>query len=480
MLSEKTAPDFSCTWITAGSQSGKMTLVVQTSCHFACLAALLAPALWNGYALIFYDTAGYAETVLMQRLVPGRSLFYGLFLWLSSLGWWSFWSTVVVQAAITLWLLHLLLRCLRLPSGACALLLAVVAITGLTGIAWYTSQLMPDIFIPQVVLALWLLGFYWSRLRGLERTGLMLISLTGVLAHMSCLALAMGLTVITMLARLLPRRWDLEVRWLPSLGIVLLALLIMPLSHFALTGKAGFTPGGSSFLFGRLVQDGVIKRYLAEHCPGEGGRLCALQDRLPTTADDFLWTGQSPFQDLGGFQEAGPELARLTMAAMRAYPGMTLWTTIRSTVQQLVTVATGDALEEAHYDARAFFITFTPHIAGPFREARQQQDGLSQSLFDRLNLIHVPVALAAVCGLLPLAIWSARRRRYDLAALALFVLVALVGNAFICGALSNPHDRYQSRMVWLAPLVFGMAVAICWREQHPIDPSEGILPCKHT
>ena len=476
MFSEKTAPGFPCAWIASGFRSGKTTLVVQTLSLLACLAALLAPALWNGYALIFYDTAGYAETVMMQRLVPGRSLFYGLFLWLSSLGWWSFWSTVAVQAAATLWLFHLLLRCLGLPSGACALLLTVVATTGLTGIAWYTSQLMPDIFIPQVVLALWLLGFHWSRLRGQERAGLVLISLMGVLAHMSCLALAMGLAMITVLARWLPRRWGLEAHWLPSLGIVLLALIIMPLSHLALTGKAGFTPGGSSFLFGRLVQDGVIKRYLAEHCPREGGRLCALQNRLPTTADDFLWTGQSPFQDLGGFREAGTELARLTMAAVRAYPGMTLWTTVRSTVQQLVTVATGDALEEGHYDARAFFIAFTPDIAGPFREARQQQDALSQSLFDRLNLIHVPIALAAVSGLLPLAIWSMRRRRYDLAVLALFVLVALVGNAFICGALSNPHDRYQSRMVWLAPLVLGVAVAAFRRKQHSMDHYAGVLP----
>jgi hypothetical protein len=32
----------------------------------------------------------------------------------------------------------------------------------------------------------------------------------------------------------------------------------------------------------------------------------------------------------------------------------------------------------------------------------------------------------------------------------------LVGNGIICGALSNPHDRYQSRLVPVAPL----AVAI--------------------
>jgi hypothetical protein len=57
--------------------------------------------------------------------------------------------------------------------------------------------------------------------------------------------------------------------------------------------------------------------------------------------------------------------------------------------------------------------------------------------------------------------WGLRSGRHDLAAAALFVFIALLGNAFICGALSNPHDRYQGRLAWLAPLVVGMAT-VCW------------------
>jgi hypothetical protein len=53
---------------------------------------------------------------------------------------------------------------------------------------------------------------------------------------------------------------------------------------------------------------------------------------------------------------------------------------------------------------------------------------------------------------LALLSWRLARRESDLAVLAAFILIALVGNAFICGALSNPHDRYQSRIVWLAVL----------------------------
>lgn len=109
--------------------------------------------------------------------------------------------------------------------------------------------------------------------------------------------------------------------------------------------------------------------------------------------------------------------------------------------------------------------------ARPLFEARQQNGQLTRQLFDRFNLVHVPVALLSVLGLLPAAIWSWRNGRPDLAALALFVFLALLGNAFICGALSNPHDRYQSRLVWLAPLVAGMIIVAC-RER----PRGGFAP----
>ncbi len=41
----------------------------------------------------------------------------------------------------------------------------------------------------------------------------------------------------------------------------------------------------------------------------------------------------------------------------------------------------------------------------------------------------------------------------DLGILAGTATAALLANAFVCGVLSNPHDRYGARLVWIAPLV---------------------------
>ena len=69
------------------------------------------------------------------------------------------------------------------------------------------------------------------------------------------------------------------------------------------------------------------------------------------------------------------------------------------------------------------------------------------------------LSLAALGIMLAAALWM--RRRDDMLYLPAFILAALLGNAFICGVLSNPHDRYQSRLMWTASLA-AMLLAIGW------------------
>jgi hypothetical protein len=38
------------------------------------------------------------------------------------------------------------------------------------------------------------------------------------------------------------------------------------------------------------------------------------------------------------------------------------------------------------------------------------------------------------------------------------IFVALLGNAAICSVISSSNDRYQARLVWLAPLAAGLTL----------------------
>jgi hypothetical protein len=90
------------------------------------------------------------------------------------------------------------------------------------------------------------------------------------------------------------------------------------------------------------------------------------------------------------------------------------------------------------------------------RAARQQNWDID---FDYINWLHVPVALASMLGLVVLLGRALASRRLDgLTLLATTVTLALLGNAFICGVISGPHDRYGARMVWLATFVMLMGL----------------------
>ena len=65
-------------------------------------------------------------------------------------------------------------------------------------------------------------------------------------------------------------------------------------------------------------------------------------------------------------------------------------------------------------------------------------------------------AMAVTQGVLLVAVLALAARRREFARvgeLAAVVALAILANAAVCGALSNPNDRYGARMVWLATLV---------------------------
>ena len=72
--------------------------------------------------------------------------------------------------------------------------------------------------------------------------------------------------------------------------------------------------------------------------------------------------------------------------------------------------------------------------------------------------------------LLPIMVLGARRPSFaELGRLAATVALALLANAFVCGVLANPHDRYGARLAWMAPLLVLLAVwQMCGQRQKAI------------
>lgn len=429
------------------------------------LLALLAPALWNGYPITFHDTGGFISRIYETEPGFGRATPYGLFL--DGLYWHlSFWPAIVVQSLMVIGLVAETGRALlgfhggRLAvfTGGATLLLAAI-----TGISWYTAQLLPDLAAATAVLALFLL------IEGREGRGIAgnillgLVVILGAASHTGTVALLLGLVLYKALliagARLHAplRHWSRRTAWRLGAGGLALALgvLAVPLSNQALYGQFRFTPGGDIFLFGRLVQDGIASRFLADHCPDPAFKLCDHQAELyepdgsQRNNDSFLWWGGSPLYKIGGWEAAGPELAEITRRSLVEYPGLHLAAAWRAFVEQLGLLATGDGLNETHWHTQWIFEQYMPQEVPDFMAARQREKTFP---FEELNLVHVPVGFIAFAALPFLAFFCFRRGRAGAGRFAALVFVTLVGNAFICGVLSNPHDRYENRLIWLAVL----------------------------
>ena len=243
--------------------------------------------------------------------------------------------------------------------------------------------------------------------------------------------------------------------WRGLLALALGTALVFA-ADYVVAKRLAWTPGGFALSFGRMLQDGIVTKYLDEHCPDATLRLCAYKDELPNDADVWFW-GSPLFDRLGRFAGLGAEMETIAIKSVLAYPGLQAKTAAVATGKQLIDVRSGEGVVNEIWHTYAIVERYAPQLGPAMRAARQQSGEIG---FAAINRLHYPLALIAM-ALLPLILLLAWRRMLppDIGELAATVTLALLANAFVCGALSNPHDRYGARMVWLAGLAVALAIA---------------------
>src|SRR5262245_4167667 len=409
---------------------------------------LLAPALWNGFPLLQFDTGGYFARWHEGKLEESRSTVYGAFL--QFLSWPNFWPVVVAQTLFTVWILSLLLRSHGLDSRARVLPITVAALSILTALPWLTSQLITDILSGLAVLALYLVVTRGDTFRAWERAALMAFIAFAVATHNATLAVLMLLVAAGIVFALFHRKLvPLAGVRRGALALVLGAALLVT-TNYAVARRLAWTPGGIALLFGRMLNEGIAQRFLAEHCPDPRFKLCDHQSELPNDADKFFW-GESVFDRLGRFKGMNVEMATIVLESLADYPGEQIKGAAIATGRQLVMVNTGYGVNTEVWHTYGMIGNYAPQMEPAMNAAHQQQHDLN---FAAMNRVHVPIAYLAMLLLIAVIVLAARHERLArVRPLAVTVALALLANAFVCGALSNPHDRYGARIVWLAVLV---------------------------
>jgi hypothetical protein len=407
---------------------------------------LLWPAFWNGYPLLQSDTGGYLARWYEGYLVPSRSTVFGLYLHAGENTY--FWLNLAIQALATMWILQVTLRVFGLakPSRLFGMCL-VLSIT--TALPWLASLLLTDIFAGLSVLSLFLLVLQGDKLSGVEKAALFAFTAFAAATHSATMAVLLGLCCVGWIARpFLQER--IAVRGLAQGTLTIVAGAIMLLStNFALSGRVAWTPGGYAIAFARMLQDGIVTHYLHDHCAERPFKLCPYRDELPETADDFLWSRETVFNKLGRFPGMNDEMDFIVTHSLAEYPLWQAEAALLATGEQMLKVATGENTDPpttAH--TYGIIRRYMPEQSKLMKAARQQTGFIT---FGPINLIHVPVALISTALVFAMLIAAVFQRRIDdVTLLTATVCLALLGNAVVCGVISGPHDRYGSRLVWIA------------------------------
>jgi hypothetical protein len=148
-----------------------------------------------------------------------------------------------------------------------------------------------------------------------------------------------------------------------------------------------------------------------------------------------------------------------------------------ATALQLRMVGTGYGIVHWIWHTYDTIKAHAPAAVPAMLAARQQREKIDERRFSSLNRLHVPVALASTVLLLGVAGmalggWIGA----DLGLLAATCLLAILGNAFVCGALSGPHHRYGARLVWVAPFVVLLAAWRLYRQRQASATVAGGAP----
>jgi len=422
-------------------------------------ALLLWPAAINGYPLVFSDSGTYLSQAVNHYLGWDRPIVYSLFL-LSLHLTLTTWPVIVAQALLTSTTLHLLHRALLPAVSAWWLVPLAAALASATALPWLVTRLMPDLFTGLLALTLGLLAFAPTNLSRGER-----IWLTGFAAFMIATHQSHLLLTVLLLPPLLAVRWWLGCRtpgssmWGDTAGLLaapVLAYVTLAGINLAAYHRASVAPFSNVFLLARIIYDGPGMRVLQRDCPSMRWRLCPYLDQFPANADLFLWQPDSPLIRAGGAKLVSAEATDITMRAVMAEPGTVLRAVLGNAERQLAEFGTGDGLEPWPYTVTPWIVRDFPHFEAATYLAARQTNG--QTLLPPwLAMLHGTVALlgVAVCiVLLPVTL----RRRHRVGGFLVVVLLVLPINALITGGLSGPHDRYQSRVMWLPPPLAALAI----------------------
>ncbi|TCJ32806.1 hypothetical protein [Parafrankia sp. BMG5.11] len=422
----------------------------------------------------------FGKVTPTRSVYAGRSIYYGFLLYLPMILVGS-WGAIFLQSLITAGTLFYVGRILaRVLYGKASpkLMWVLGGLTLVTPLPFYTSMLMPDIYSGLLILTMSVVIAFFDRLTRVERWVFVLASALFVTFHTTHLLIAAAVAAVGLLAAVFGR---MQLRPL-ALAVPVLVIGAGSIAVFNLAVEMALNakPLSPPFLSARLTAAGPGTDYLRRNCDADSEPflLCRYLHRLPLESDSFLWS-----EDLqtGLFQNLSYE-DQLTMASQ----DKTFFiTTLSDDVLGFASVAVSSALEQlSSFDLENFnyperrgkelFEKYPTRIAEGIAETRAAQRNMPIAPFVWLSVLSTLAALGVVAAIY-LRSERAKTEKIpkELWYFVVLVVLGVLANALICGALSGPHARYQMRLIWIVPFASVVLLAAYRRPKSSAEGAKG-------
>ncbi len=485
------------------SLQGASARVILTTGVFLLLAVLGCLWVWaaNGGPLFYYDSLSYllrglqtfqqlglidqGNVTLLQLSSSGaegaggtegagtvdgsRSLMFSILVFLfaltGSVEWLLVFNAVITVG--TIWVLaRVVLRDHSTGLNSAQLVLIVILVCATGALPFYVAYLMPDLLAGLLILVAAILIGFGGKLTVWELLMLFCVGALATVTHLSHLALAgmAAILAIILVPLQLPGK-----RWIAP--VMLVSFVALGIAEQATLRVAATVTQNSEvvykpFLTARLIQDGPGLAYLDKNCPDDAIPTCALAEALKLSDDPWRLTAthivfeKSP--RLGSFRlmnaddqrKVALDQFRFFFAVLRDRPFETTLAILQNAFLQASMNSVDMTLQSDVLVQQAG--TLNGSLSDGLDHGRLTVHTEWLAVVDPLQQGIYGISLSVI---LILILWPGavdRRTRLYL----IVICLGILGNALVCGGVSQPATRYGGRVIWLLQLSATVAIVV--------------------
>lgn len=437
---------------------------IEWAAVFGGAALLCLAAGYNMYPLVYPDTGTYIVTGLESRVPADRPLLYGLFLRHTSMRatmWFSLFAQAILVSSVIFGFVKTYFHAYKYRIIFLFLLIPLISCTALS---IKTSTLIPDVFTPLPVLCFFILlhGTQNKMLR-LWYIGICILSIGTHQSHLMILLMSlMGYLMLLSIRKQLKAQMNSWRNFRFMIPIIVVGFFITPVINTIYSGQFYWSKSSGIFFMGRFADNGLLQTFLKENCGSGAYTMCQYRDDIP---GDFLWDNNSPLYKMGGWENPSAEYDKIFREIITTprYLGMFIYKSIAASITQFFSFQITVRAENApmghdsppHYALKTVY----SHETGSYLSANQNIGRLDYTAIDNRQTWFAAIIVSAFLLLL----FSGRKAEIqEFFPVITVIFLYTIANAIICGTLSIPNPRYQTRVFWLIPLVLMMAMLKVW------------------